>query len=434
MNEMHQRSIDNWNYVAQHPDDDFVISKMDCENFPTYMYLFRPREIQTMLDFGCGVGRNFIHYRDVSKILHGYDLPTMIKRCRNMTQDIYADKLLDNWNDVNSGIKYDIVSACYVFQFFGCVKELKKYLIDISNISYYFYFTGKVTMDDGNRTDIIQIISELDVFEPIYYTPEEKGHLQALFKSKQNNTHRPILEVNTNQKSYLTKWIHIEEPEINPTKPNLLLTVATDGFDQVLELTEQSLINYSNKINADYIKISKSTQDWWGLEKFGIGSYANYYDRVVFIDADIFIRDNSPNILEIVPIDQFGIYEEKKDLELTRQEIFIRDYRAMCRFLNKEPYDRKFFNTGVMVFNQKHKEVFQAPTTFFKCYHCAEQDLVENNLIKGKYSIYSLPKTLNCQHWTHSFKREEKDAYFIHFSGLSIEMRKKEFNKYVLRK
>jgi SAM-dependent methyltransferase len=432
---LYMRHIKNWEYVAEHPDDDFVISKMAKENIHDMLYLIRPVALESILDFGCGIGRNFGYFKTIAETVDGYDLPLMIDRCKKMTKDLLVDNLYDDWDQVKNTKIYNITVAAFVFQFFGSIDEAKQYLTDIAHISYYLYFMGKVTMDNNERTDIIEIINGLGLYDIMHYTPEDKGHLNAVFRSRINKTNKPMLEISNQSNSYVTQWKVLKTiPTIHPTKPNALITIATGGYDEILDLNEESLIKYADKINADYIKITNKTQDWWGLEKFRTIDYAQYYDRVLFMDSDIYIRDIAPNIFDIVPIDEFGIFQEKEDLEQILMDILSREYRAMCRFLHMQLFPRLFINTGVMVFTKKHKNIFEIPTLPFKCYHCAEQDIVENNLLKNNTPIYKLPFELNCQIWSRRFKAEEQDAYFIHFSSINFKTRQKAFKKYILRK
>ena len=38
--------------------------------------------IKKVLDFGCGIGRYFKHYKKFYEEVHGYDLPSMVDRCK----------------------------------------------------------------------------------------------------------------------------------------------------------------------------------------------------------------------------------------------------------------------------------------------------------------------------------------------------------------
>ena len=43
--------------------------------------------IKKVLDFGCGIGRNFKHYKKFYEEVHGYDLPSMVDRCKVINKE-----------------------------------------------------------------------------------------------------------------------------------------------------------------------------------------------------------------------------------------------------------------------------------------------------------------------------------------------------------
>ena len=82
----------------------------------------------------------------------------------------------------------------------------------------------------------------------------------------------------------------------------LAITTRTHtGFESISNLTYPSLIEYSKKCNADFIKLTKSInhEDSDGKSHYKILN--NYdtleeYDRILHLDSDILITKNCPNI------------------------------------------------------------------------------------------------------------------------------------------
>ena len=73
-----------------------------------------PAQIGSVLDFGCGLGRNFPYLRTMANHVTGFDLPTMIERCRTLAP-APADELLDDWTEVRTR-RFDLVFASLVLQ------------------------------------------------------------------------------------------------------------------------------------------------------------------------------------------------------------------------------------------------------------------------------------------------------------------------------
>jgi len=67
-----------------------------------------------VLDFGCGLGRNFPYLRSVASRVVGYDLPAMIERCRTVVPP--PDALLSSDWDALRRERFDVVFASLVLQ------------------------------------------------------------------------------------------------------------------------------------------------------------------------------------------------------------------------------------------------------------------------------------------------------------------------------
>lgn len=73
-----------------------------------------PSRLDHVLDFGCGVGRNFPYLKSVARHVTGYDLPPMIARCRELAP-VPADALSDDWPSLCEQ-RFDLVFASLVVQ------------------------------------------------------------------------------------------------------------------------------------------------------------------------------------------------------------------------------------------------------------------------------------------------------------------------------
>jgi SAM-dependent methyltransferase len=73
-----------------------------------------PVPAAAVLDFGCGLGRNFPYLKSVAGRVVGYDLPAMIDRCR-AAAPVPADALSSDWDAVRAE-RFDFVFASLVLQ------------------------------------------------------------------------------------------------------------------------------------------------------------------------------------------------------------------------------------------------------------------------------------------------------------------------------
>ena len=85
-----------------------------------------------MLDFGCGLGRNFPYLKTIASRVEGYDLPPMIERCRALaTEQVSA--LTSDWADARTR-RYALVFASLVLQHID-TGECRRYLADFARMA-----------------------------------------------------------------------------------------------------------------------------------------------------------------------------------------------------------------------------------------------------------------------------------------------------------
>jgi len=193
-----------------------------------------------------------------------------------------------------------------------------------------------------------------------------------------------------------------------------LFTAAVgDYYQQLAEVTHPTLRAYAEKIGAEFVSRMDSvggyaTQKW---QKFEIYDLLNTYDRVLWVDTDIIIRDDAPDIFELVPRTEFGIFNEGKYEDRTS---FIRD--AMEHYNIWFDWKGEFYNSGVMVVSRPHKQVFRLPKDVDKIE--TDQILITLRLLKEKYKVFDLPYRFNRMSFLDQYiGMTRKDSYFIHYAG-----------------
>ena len=198
---------------------------------------------------------------------------------------------------------------------------------------------------------------------------------------------------------------------------NLILTLCMGNiFDKMAEITHPRFIQYANNINADFKVISESTNSTMAWEKCQIYDLLNNYDRILYIDTDIVIRKDSPNLFEIVPSECFGAWSESNGCLL---EIHNTAMNTIFEKYNVTPIDWKhnYFNSGVMVVSKTHKDLFIAPEVKHDYFY--EQTYFNMRLAQLNYKFFNLSTKFN--QWSGPLETVEqiitRDAYFYHFYG-----------------
>ena len=91
----------------------------------------------------------------------------------------------------------------------------------------------------------------------------------------------------------------------------VLTIVNGEKYKAIWERVEPYFIAYAEKCDAELIVMSEGDVPSAHWLKFGMYDLLHkQFDRIAFIDADILIRPDTPSLFDIVPEDQFGIFNE----------------------------------------------------------------------------------------------------------------------------
>ena len=140
----------------------------------------------------------------------------------------------------------------------------------------------------------------------------------------------------------------------------LVLTVAVgEKYKRIADLTLPTIGDYALKIGADCIVLNEehmSTEESPHWLKFKIYGYLKKYDRILFLDSDLIVRSDTPNLFEVVPEGKLGIFNEAG---YTYRTPCIEELIQVYGFIPPKKNEIKYYNTGVMVLSRKHRQIFR---------------------------------------------------------------------------
>lgn len=188
-------------------------------------------------------------------------------------------------------------------------------------------------------------------------------------------------------------------------------------------LVQQSFIDYSKKCNADLIiRQSQHVENYnTGLkatcERYDIYNLLNIYDRVLWLDSDIYITKNAPNIFDVVPSNKLGMFCEDNDTEKKDAiSVMAETMRLASPVIN-------YFNSGVILASKQHSGLFNIDklNEFFKQSHIkvsrnSDQDYINLLIETNKIDTFKLPSEYNYM-IKHRMKNKDFKPHFIHFAG-----------------
>lgn len=192
------------------------------------------------------------------------------------------------------------------------------------------------------------------------------------------------------------------QEEISPQKKVLVITIGTGReFNEILE-HNKTIKAYADRIDADYVQLTNSTQLWWGYEKFRVYDYAQQYEYTIFIDADCIIEPNCPNLVDLLGEADVLIHNDTPYLPSTD---WMSGSKSAVYSSQGLPADTEIpaycLNTGVVVSRQSAASIWKPPQLPLPRNHCDEQFWVEYQCLPFKVAY--LPTEYNTQWWMKNF-------------------------------
>lgn len=192
--------------------------------------------------------------------------------------------------------------------------------------------------------------------------------------------------------------------------------VIGNTYNDLSKLTHPTIKAYADKIGADFIvwkTMGKHTHP--GYQKLEIKELLKKYERVLYIDTDIIIREDSPNLFDVVPKEKVGLFNEGRFV--LRSDSFY----DFCRQVNFNPqdWDKRYFNTGVLVVSREHSEMFNQPPVEINSFY--EQTYLNVMICHLGFKIHDLSYKFNRMSIMDNATGEPRhDAYFVHYAGWSM--------------
>lgn len=191
---------------------------------------------------------------------------------------------------------------------------------------------------------------------------------------------------------------------------NLVLTISVGNFySEIKKLTHPSIKKYANKINADFQVITETKFPNPNWEKTQIYNLLNKYKRIILFDSDLIIREDCPNLFDLVSEDELGAFNENKYFQ-NSEKIKLESIKYEVQI---EKITNNYYNTGVLVISRIHKNLFKPPVEVFGEFNDYFNVLIQKN----KTKTYDLDYRFNRVHYQDDYcGLPRHDAYIIHYA------------------
>lgn len=196
----------------------------------------------------------------------------------------------------------------------------------------------------------------------------------------------------------------------------LVLTIAVGpDYQRIAQLTHPTLQAYAKRVGADFraitsLETAHTTPHW---EKFQIADLLETYDRILYIDTDLIIHPQCPDLFAAVPETHLGMFNEAPFTDRSRELII-----ECCRHygVTLPTWDGRYFNTGVMVISRRHRAVFQRPSQEVGSFY--EQTYLNMRIAQFQVPMHELRHEYNRMTCMDRVIGEHRSASkIIHYAG-----------------
>jgi hypothetical protein len=217
----------------------------------------------------------------------------------------------------------------------------------------------------------------------------------------------------------------LKNPEpVGPITSKTAFVVVCVGqhAEDCLKITEPRFKEYAAKCSMDYVVIRDDLCPAFPMfNKFRIINVLENYESIFYVDTDVIISRDSPNIEEVYSKDKILFYDELYDC------LFGQGHPGWA---NREAKEVSFSQTGVEVglklmanggvlyIPRKYKHYYRPPDRDVPLYQCTDQILLTTRIWHA-VNVYNLIEyKWNCGYVSPSFWERFQDSYFIHANSL----------------
>ena len=207
-----------------------------------------------------------------------------------------------------------------------------------------------------------------------------------------------------------------------------LVTICSgEFFGRLAEITHPTLKAYAQRIGAEFISLTDADKYRYPtFKKLELGPMFERFDRILYVDTDIIIRDDAPDLFELVPPDCLGMMEESRYYD---RQLSTLKYMAQVGF-DGTKWDQRYFNAGVLVLSKCHRELLVAAPSASA--HVDEQNWLNTQIAFRKTKMFPLPHRFNRLIFMDRLLGEDRlDAYFLHYAGFSTIFSQEDMLKLV---
>jgi lipopolysaccharide biosynthesis glycosyltransferase len=190
------------------------------------------------------------------------------------------------------------------------------------------------------------------------------------------------------------------------------------------QYTLPTIQQYAKKIGADYFEISDENRVYPThrptYEKYQMERMLDKYDRIAWIDCDVIVNPDSPNILDDVPYEKMAaLFESPTYSEHDTLRKHTKNCKKMQDKLGDIGWTTGIFNAGIMVISKPHRIIFEGGFEKYlpmQNWKWNDQAIFNYKRVELKIPFHGLDWKWNCMPY-YEGPEKMKQSYFLHFAG-----------------
>lgn len=205
-----------------------------------------------------------------------------------------------------------------------------------------------------------------------------------------------------------------------PTSQIAVVTVAAGRHaEDCRKITRERMRSYADRIGADFVELSGDMYpDYPMMNKFRLYNVAKKYDRTLYLDVDVLVTRDTPNIFCEVAAQSVGLYDEHRDTFRSWDWAQIQtDKVAHSQNMKVLPL-RWSANGGVIVLPKSRANVYRPPARPMPTHWCSDQQLLTLRVAESG-PVHLLSHHWNCIRNAPDWKYRWKESWMLHFNELT---------------
>lgn len=197
-----------------------------------------------------------------------------------------------------------------------------------------------------------------------------------------------------------------------------------DTYRAISRITSPSMKRYAKEISADFVLLETCRGSIPHFEKFRLHELLASYQRVLYLDADLIVRKDCPNLFDQVPGDHLGLYDEHRLATEPERRIHQDVMLKACHAYERPGYRiTNYYNTGVIVASKDHAAIFERPAKEILLPYW-EQPVINMLIHKSSTRVFDIGYRFNRMPYLDGRVEYRLESYVIHYAGLQGDMSK----------